>query len=143
MGLLDAYKQKRADIASQLAALNMVEYMGGYGDQKKSAGNLYFYEERVDFKVALNPKSSFTISTADITNIAIEGKDEVNRRVTVTRLIAVGIFAFALKKKSKDQEAFVTLELSDGQEVIFHVSKKSPMELRASLSKALLQNKQS
>jgi len=72
--------------------LPIVEYLGGYGDKKKATGNLFFYGRHVEFKVALSAKSSFTILNTDITDIAIEGKNEVSRRVTVTRLIAVGTF---------------------------------------------------
>jgi len=32
---------------------------------------------------------------------------EITRRVTVTRLVATGIFAFALKKKQDDRELFL------------------------------------
>lgn len=152
MGLFDkakeVYKQQQDKTAElkntrgdKLATLS-TEYMGGYNDKKKTTGNLTFYANQVEFKVALKSGASFTIPTTDIKDIAIEGKDEVSRRVTVTRLFAVGIFAFALKKKSKDKDAFITVELNDGQEAVFHIKDKSPMELKAKLSKAVAQIKQ-
>ena len=56
--------------------------------------------------------------------------------------LAVGIFAFALKKKNKDQESYITLELTDGQEVILFVDNKAPMALRAKLAKVISAVKQ-
>jgi 5S rRNA maturation endonuclease (ribonuclease M5) len=117
-----------------------VEYMGGYGDKKKAKGVLTFFEKQTEFSAALSTK--FIIPNSQIKDVVIEGKDDVNRRVTVTRLLAVGIFAFALKKKNKDQEAYITLELADGQEVILFVDNKAPMALRAKLAKVISAVKQ-
>lgn len=124
---------------SRLEALQ-VEYMGGYSDKRKAKGVLTFFEKQTEFSSPLSTK--FTILNSQIKDVVIEGKDEVNRRVTVTRLLAVGIFAFALKKKNKDQEAYITLELSDGQEVILFVDDKAPMALRAKLAKVISAVKQ-
>lgn len=117
-----------------------VEYMGGYGDKRKAKGILTFYQKQTEFSAVMSTK--FTLRNSDVRDIAIEGKDEVNRRVTVTRLLAVGIFAFAFKKKSTDKQAYITIELADGQEVIFFVDGKAPMELRAKLAKVISQVKQ-
>ena len=124
---------------ARLGALQ-VEYMGGYGEKKKAKGVLTFFEKQTEFSAPLSTK--FTILNSQIKDVVIEGKDEVNRRVTVTRLLAVGIFAFALKKKNKDQEAYITLELTDGQEVILFVDNKAPMALRAKLAKVISTVKQ-
>lgn len=124
---------------ARLGALQ-VEYMGGYSDKRKAKGVLSFFEKQTEFSAPLSTK--FTIPNNQIKDVVIEGKDEVNRRVTVTRLLAVGIFAFALKKKNKDQEAYITLELTDGQEVILFVDNKAPMALRAKLAKVISAVKQ-
>lgn len=124
-------KEARGETLKSLS----VEYMGGYDNYKKAKGILTFYEKQTEFNSPLFTK--FIIQNGTIANIAIEGKDEINRRVTVTRMLAVGLFAFALKKKSKERESFITLELSDGQEVIFFIDKKSPMELKTSLAKVI------
>jgi hypothetical protein len=52
------------------------------------------------------------------------------QRVTATRLLATGIFAFAMKKKSK--ESFLTVTTTRG-DAIFHSEKLTPHELRAKL----------
>lgn len=74
------------------------------------------------------------IPWAEIKDLAVEGPDEVEKRVTATRLLATGIFAFALKKKSK--HAYLTVTTETG-EVIFETEKMTPQELRAKLSPAL------
>lgn len=116
-----------------------VEYVGGYENYTKTNGALVFYQNQTELTSVL--QTVFVINNNGISDIVIEGKDEVNRRVTVTRLLTVGIFAFALKKKSKDKEAFLTIVLNDGQEAIFHIRNKSPMELRSQLAKAISQVK--
>lgn len=118
-----------------------VEYMGGYGDKKKAKGILTFFEKQTEFSAVMSTK--FVIPNGQIKDLVVEGKDEVSRRVTVTRLLLVGIFAFALKKKNKDKESYITLELTDGQEVILFVDDKAPMALRAKLAKVISVVKQS
>lgn len=153
MSLLDSVKSKYKDHQDKSAELKDVrgeklgiisgEFMGGYNQHKKSVGSLTFYQKQTEFGgVMLNKKHWFIIPNSEIEDIAFEGKDDVNRRVTVTRLLTVGLFAFALKKKSEEKEAFVTIELADGQEVIFHVNGKSPLELKGKLAKAISQVKQ-
>jgi hypothetical protein len=105
--------------------------MGGYAQYSKAGGSLNFYQKQTEFSSLM---TKFAIPNANIADIAFEGKDEVNRRTTVMRLLTLGIFAFAFKKKSKNKEAYITLSLSDGQEAIFFVDDKAPMELRTKLA---------
>jgi hypothetical protein len=138
-------QQKAAEI-NELRGKRLVsvgaEYCGGYGEYKKSKGNITFFQKRTEYKVTLNSANSFSISNSNINNIAVEGRHEVNRRVTVTRMLAVGLFAFAIKKKKEEKEAFITLLLDDGQEAVFRVEGKSPLELKSKLSSAISQVKQ-
>ena len=92
---------ERKDIRGAKLDALAVEYMGGYGDGRKANGIITFYQNQTEFSAVMSTK--FTIPNSQIKDILVEGKDEVNRRVTVTRLIAVGIFAFALKKKTKNR----------------------------------------
>lgn len=116
-----------------------IEYMGGYADYKKSKGILVFFQNQTEFKGMM---TKFTIPNSMISDVAVEGKSEVNRRVTVTRLLTVGLFAFALKKKGVDKEAYLTIVLSDGQEVIFFADNIAPMNLKVKLAKSISQVKQ-
>jgi len=118
----------------------MYNYMGGYGEYKKATGTLQFYTNQIEFSSPLSTK--FTVATTQIAEATIEGKDDVSKRVTVTRLLAVGIFAFALKKGSKEREAYLTIVLKDGQEIIFHINGVAPRDLQVKLAKLMLQLKQ-
>ena len=102
---------------------------------------LTFYENRLEFKKGI-AQPLFEIENNLISDIAVEGRSEVNRRVTVTRLLTVGIFAFALKKKQEEKEAFITIVMADGQEVVIHVADKSPLQLKTSLASTLSHFKQ-
>jgi hypothetical protein len=136
------HQEKVAEVkdarGGRIGALS-VEYMGGYGDYRKAKGSVTFYQKQTEFSSLM---TKFTIQNGNVRDVVVEGKSEVNRRVTVTRLLAVGIFAFALKKKNTDKEAYITIELADGQEVIFFVDNKAPMELKAKLAKVISQVKQ-
>lgn len=141
--------QKQQDKAAEmnelrgkkLAALS-VEYLGGYAGHKKTSGLLRFFEKRIEFSSTFSKSNSFTIENTSVVDIAIEGRHDVNRRVTVTRLLAIGIFAFAVKKKNEEKEAFITIVLSDGQEAVFHNKGKSPLELKSKMASAISHAKQ-
>lgn len=53
----------------------------------------------------------------------LESPGTVGRRVTATRLLAVGVFAFAWKKKQDDRERFLTIE-DDEQIFVVEVDAK-------------------
>lgn len=111
------------------------KYIGGDDNfTKPIVGIINFYEELITFTILMSPK--IKISADSIKKISIEGKDEVTRRVTVTRLLAVGLFAFALKKKSNEQESYLIIETKDDREIIFFVDKISPINLKLKLQKA-------
>ena len=55
---------------------------------------------------------------------SIEGPEQLQKRVTVTRLLAIGIFAFAKKKASGESFLFARLE---SKEVLNLIRSQSPM----------------
>lgn len=66
-----------------------------------------------------------------IKNIVIEDASTVQRRVTVGRMIAVGIFAFAWKKKKVDEISYLIIEWNDGKfdhETVFEFSGKGAVQ---------------
>ncbi len=50
-----------------------------------------------------------------IKNITVEDQSTIEKRVTVGRLLTVGLFAFALKKKTKNELAYLTFDWNDGR----------------------------
>lgn len=57
--------------------------------------------------------SSATISFATINSINFETAEQISRRITATRLLTLGVFAFAFKKKKKDNEKYLTVEFTE------------------------------
>ena len=55
------------------------------------------------------------INGAEIKNIIVEDETTFTKKVTLTRMALVGIFAFALKKKEKNELAYLTIQWNDGR----------------------------
>jgi hypothetical protein len=65
----------------------------------------------------------------DFRVFSIEGPDQLQKRVTVTRLLTIGVFAFAKKKATG--ESFLFAEKKDGSTLIIKFLKKSEPEVKA------------
>jgi hypothetical protein len=136
--LKDDYKKQQDKIAvrnetrGQRLAFVACKYLGGYETPSKSDGILTFYENQLEYKSIFG--GSFTLDKSLVSEVSVEGKNEVGSRVTVTRLLTIGIFAFAAKKKTTDKEAFITIVLTDGREIVMQVSNTAPMQLKPKLS---------
>jgi len=61
--------------------------------------------------------------------LELDGPDNVNSRITATRLLTLGVFALAAKKKTGESYAFITLE--DGSPVVIEFPKTSHVQLKA------------
>jgi hypothetical protein len=64
-----------------------------------------------------------------IRDIAIDGPDTIQARVTVPRVALLGLLAFAVKKN--DTRTYVSIEDVEGYVVLFEVSGKTVPEVRA------------
>jgi hypothetical protein len=122
--------------------MKTIKYLGGYelADKAKLLGKLEFTPEGV---IASNPFGSwgslrggeaFRIPAEEIVDVAIEGESEVNRRVTMTRLLTVGIFALAAKKKSRHATTYVTVTTREHGEAIFEIGDEEPKRYQAKVS---------
>jgi hypothetical protein len=110
-------------------SIPMIKYLGGHPDRAKpTLATVTFNDDGM--KANVNFRDFMRFEWDEITGVAIEGPDQVQKRVTATRLLTTGIFAFALKKKSK--EAFLTVTTTRG-EAIFHSEKLTPHEMRAKI----------
>jgi hypothetical protein len=69
-----------------------------------------------------NFKELGIIPLKDVENVLVEDASSIEKRVTATRLLTIGLFAFAAKKKEKNELFYVTIIWKDGkfdQETIF------------------------
>ena len=76
-------------------------------------------------------KEKFVVPWETMTSVEIEGPEQAEKRVTVTRMLATGLFAFALKKN--ESSAYVNVICPDGEFGLL-IPKKSAGELRVELA---------
>lgn len=105
------------------------KYLGGHPSHPKGQPvSLQLDDDGVRAKVV---RTVLVFPWDEVTSIEVEGPEGVEKRVTATRLLTLGVFAFAAKKKSK--LSYVVVGTAEG-EAIFEVAKHTPMEMRAKLS---------
>jgi hypothetical protein len=54
-------------------------------------------------------KTYYTLDIKNITNVQYKSEQEISKDVTLTRLLAFGIFAFGLKKKKTNNSYFIII----------------------------------
>ena len=95
-------------------------YVGGHPNKNetveyccvfKKDGDLEFYRRLI----AEKPVKLFAIKNESIKTITIEDATTMESKITLGRVLLVGIFSLAWKKKKKNEIAFVVIEWSDGR----------------------------
>jgi|GEM_PF-3318320 len=94
-----------------------VKYLGGHSDLSLGFGSLNFYMDRVEY--VRGKKILLTLSSEEVESYNVEGKEDISRRITATRMVTLGIFALATPKKSVKREQYLTIVLKDGNQLIF------------------------
>ena len=87
------------------------------------------------------PYLAGTVPVEKITDITIEDASTIERRVTAARMLMVGVFAFALKKKKKEELSYLVIEWSDGKykhATMFEFIKRGAMERSNKARNALI-----
>ena len=98
-------------------------------DEREVTGILWIGPKGLFFQAISNPREhNCLIPWLRIDRIEIDGADALQSRVTVTRLALVGLFAFALKKKTGEVFAYVE---SGSRQLLFKLRKKTAPEARA------------
>ena len=114
----------------------VVNYLGGFGSLGRPKDDLFLTlgQEGMALKTAPAALISlkFKLPWDQVAAIEVEAPEEVAQRVTFTRLLAVGVFALAWKKKKRS--ACVVIETIDGDEGILEVQKRDRNQARAHLS---------
>ena len=73
---------------------------------------LKFYTMPYSFQM---PTLKFDIKKDAVKNISIEDASTMEKRVTLGRVLLVGVFALAWRKKKKNELAFVVIDWNDGK----------------------------
>lgn len=118
------------------------KYVGGHPQVDNLQENLYssfkdgvFKFHKILIYEVSTPElvDGLDIAASDITDITVEDSSTIENKVTLGRIILVGIFALAWRKKKKNELAFVVIEWSKGK---FSHSTTFAFEGRDALAKA-------
>lgn len=120
------------------------KYLAGHPDINEPIAktDLYFRLASIDIfdSTTLTKRKVGSINKDCIKNVTIEDKTTIEKRVTVARLLLVGIFAFGWKKKKINELAYLVIEWNDSKfnhETIFEFEGNDAMA-KANKSRNLL-----
>ena len=111
-------------------------YVGGHPNLDKTIEGIAIRKNDkllkiYEFPNELNmPKFKANIPIDSILEIKVEDASSIEKRLTVGRLLLVGVFAFAWKKKKKNELAFVTIKWKEKFEhnTVFSFEGKEAMQ---------------
>ncbi len=126
LGINGVKKQKqnteKAKELGYLAEAKVItgKYLSGHPDLNAPILPTAIYSKDNKLEIVLDipfslPKKEAIIDNSTIKNVLAEDQTTIEKKVTVGRLLAVGVFAFALKKKKKTELAYLTIEWNDGR----------------------------
>ena len=96
----------------------MGQYVGGHPEiDNEFFCQLYKKDENLVLckDVDFFPKTISTIPISSITNILVEDKSSIEKKVTLGRILLVGVFALGWTKKEKHELNFIIIEWKDGR----------------------------
>lgn len=100
LGLLDDVK------------ISKLEYKGGHPALPKEK-DCTLEVTNDNLKISYGLTNEAIIEFSNISGVRFETMEQISSRVTVTRLALLGVFAFALKKKKKDSEKYLTIDFCE------------------------------
>jgi hypothetical protein len=117
--------------------VNETEYHGGWSGHPQPHGKTNILE--VDRRgIGLRGfKTIFTIPWDQIVDVDIEGPESAAKKVTAGRVLALGVFALAAKKKVKS--AIIIVTLRNGDQAVFESHKALPHEISPKLTPLVAQ----
>ncbi|HUW06997.1 MAG TPA: hypothetical protein VMW01_12125 [Williamwhitmania sp.] len=118
------------------AKVDIGKYVAGHPDINDAIPKTSIFPKDNKLEIMLETPMAMPVKKGEIENqfiknILAEDLSTVEKRVTVGRLLMTGIFAFALKKKKKNELAYLTIEWNDGRfdhETIFEFEGAGAMQ---------------
>lgn len=111
--------------------VNKIEYKGGHPAITKEKSCSLSID---DCSIIINIGKGAPIGFGDIDSIHFETAEQINRRITATRLVLLGPFALAFKKKKMDKQKYLTIDFNfNGVESTCVFGGKNVMEAHAKL----------
>lgn len=104
------------EISSKLITkVSDVEYKGGHPlITKEGKANIEIYNSKIAIECFM---TRHEIDFKNILNVNYETQDQMEKRITATRLLTLGVFALAFKKKKKTTEKFLTVDFRDENDI--------------------------
>lgn len=97
--------------SKKLGTLSSLEYKGGHPlIVKEGKVDIDLYENKLVIAYSLN---RIEASFRNILNVHYETQEQIEKRITATRLITLGVFALAFKKKKKNTDKYLTIDFKD------------------------------
>lgn len=126
--------------ASRVKRIPGFHYLGGHPvhEEPQASIVLVVTDTRLAVETADTCRKLFSVPLEDLSDLLVETQEEVQQRVTASRLLLVGVFAFAWKKRTGGS-IIATLDTPDGP-LMFErreVSKAGTLVLLAPLRKAI------
>ena len=92
--------------------LNKLEYKGGHPAlPKEKECSLKITNENLTISYGFTKEA--TIAFENVSGLHFETADQISHRITATRILALGVFALAFKKKKKNTEKYFTIDFND------------------------------
>lgn len=92
--------------------LGKLEYKGGHPALPKEKDcNLKITNENLTISYGFTNEA--TINFENILGLHFETADQISHRITATRILTLGVFALAFKKKKKSTEKYFTIDFRD------------------------------
>lgn len=116
----DAFLKKKGLSLSDFRLSN-AKYVGGHPNADMEFSHVAFVpvNDVIEFYygqfIIKGNDYKFSIKKSDIKNISFEDATTMEKRVTLGRVLLVGVFALAWRKKKKNEIAFVVIDWNDGQ----------------------------
>ena len=135
---------KIAEINSKTGSLlgqMSISYVGGFdpkyksdADRSSSLGTLYCYQKIIYYGKRNN---SFAILSNNIVSFEIRGQQQTSSRLSVTRMVALGIFSLAAPKRNTAKDTSIIIGLKDGRQILFHTTASTEFEVHSKLANAI------
>lgn len=95
-------------------------------------GWLNCYENEVEYK-----DRNISIPANQIASFEITGKEQTNTRLSVTRMVTLGVFSLAAPKRSTKKEATIYVGLKDGRQLMFQTTNLTESDAHRKLASAI------
>lgn len=136
----DTLKAKGIDTSSKII---LGKYVGGHPELDNTVLNVFSFKHQncltLYAKLYKKPGDIGTVYFDHLTDIpidnikgiSIEDASSIDKKVTLGRVLLVGVFALAWKKKKKNEEAFLNINWTDGKyehETLFQFEDKGAFQ---------------